>query len=59
MASDRKSPRATVSVTVRWWVGPYLQALVFFAWVMGTEPDYQRLAELLKRRGVKVTVRLD
>jgi hypothetical protein len=51
--------RASVSVTFRWWVAPYCKALEFFCLLMGTEPDPDKLADLLTRRGVKVSIRME
>ncbi len=57
MTADLKSLSLTVSVSVRWWVAPYIRTLGFVAMVMGTEPDWARLESLIARKGVKVIVR--
>jgi len=51
--SDQQPVTIRIRVSVRWWVLPYLHALVFVAWVMGTEPDYEKLNQFIARRGVR------
>lgn len=56
MTTDRKTATITVSVSVRWWVAPYIRTLGFVAMVMGTEPDWARLESLITRRGIRTAV---
>lgn len=44
----------TLRVTCARWLKPYLYALVFFAVLMGAQPDQEKLARVI-RRGIKVT----
>lgn len=43
-----------VEVTVRWWVRPYVHALVLFCMTFGTQIDHQRLCNFIVKRGIKV-----
>jgi len=49
--------RVTIDVTcrMRWWVMPYVRALGAFAMMTGLEPDWDKLASLLSRRGFRIT----
>ena len=44
----------TVTIGVRWWVQPYVMTLVLVAWLFGAEPDEDKLARLITRRGLYV-----
>lgn len=50
---------AAVTVRMRWWVAPYVQSLALFAWLTGQEVDREKLADLIARRGVRITVSED
>lgn len=58
--SDRASTpiRVTIRVSVCWWVAPYMHALGLFALLTGNEPDPGKLADLLQRKGLRVTTRV-
>jgi len=44
-----------LSVSVAWWLKPYLYALAAFCWMTGLEPDMQRLeAMCMRAMSVKV-----
>lgn len=43
----------TVEVRLRWWLMPYLHALVFFCDLFNREPDWQKLDRVIAR-GLKV-----
>lgn len=38
-----------VNVKVAWWLSYYLEALIFFCQLFGTEPDWQKLQKMLIR----------
>ncbi len=42
----------TFTVRVAWWVAPYLCALEFFGRLTGLEPDAEKAADLVIRRGM-------
>ena len=44
-----------VRVTFRWWVKAYLWALMFFAWLMQREVDYDKAADVMMA-GAKIEV---
>lgn len=44
-----------VSADLKWWLKPYLYVLVFFCAVMGTEPDEQKLQQVILK-GIKLKV---
>ena len=46
-------PEIIVQIKLRWWLKPYLSALVFFCHLWGTEPDWEKLDPIIKR-GLKV-----
>lgn len=48
----------SVTITIRyaWWVKPYLCALQFFVDFTGLEPDTEKAADLIARRGMTVDV---
>ena len=48
--------RARVALRLRWWVAPYCHALDLFAWLTGQQVDGTKLAALIARRGIKITV---
>jgi len=39
----------TVRVHIAWWLRPYLYALAFFAAMMGTDPDPEKLGHVFAR----------
>ena len=43
----------TIRVRLAWWVGPYLAALFAFAAMTGMEPDVDKAAALISRRGLR------
>lgn len=47
-------PQCTVTISVRWWVEPYVATLVLVAWLFGTEPDEEKLARLITRHGFRL-----
>lgn len=48
--------KLTVKVSICWWVPVYLNALIVFCKLLGTEPDMGRVEQFVKR-GIKVTTR--
>lgn len=51
-----KTDRLVVTVSLRWWVIPYLHTLELFCLLTGCEPDDEKVAEfILRHGGVKVT----
>lgn len=38
-----------VKVRLAWWVMPYVNTLLFFCRVFHTEPDYDKLTNIIKR----------
>jgi hypothetical protein len=42
-----------IRIRYSWWVNPYLWLLESFCYVMGTEPDYEKVAEFIMH-GAKV-----
>lgn len=47
----------TVGVHLAWWVQAYLIALIAFATITGLEPDADKAADLISRRGLRFTTR--
>jgi len=43
----------TIRIKLAWWVKPYLLALIAFAKMAGQEPDADKAAELISRRGLR------
>lgn len=43
------------SVRFAWWVKPYLNACVLFAWLTGMEPDYDKVAAMISK-GIKLNL---
>lgn len=48
--------KITLGVTLAWWVRPYLTALIVFAHITGLEPDVDKAADLVSRRGLRFRV---
>lgn len=48
--------RLTPNVKMEWWVPCYLCTLQFVATVMGTEPDYNKVAKFIVDHGMKFKV---
>lgn len=46
-----------VTIRLAWWVQPYLLALLGFAAMTGLEPDADKAAALISRRGLRLTRR--
>lgn len=42
-----------ITVSLRWWVMPYLCALMGFAAMTGLQPDVDKATDLIARRGVR------
>lgn len=49
------STALTIRVSVRWWVRPYMVSLMLFAAITGLQPDADRAAALIARRGIVFT----
>jgi hypothetical protein len=48
--------RLNLKCVLPWWVQPYIYALCIAAWIMGTQPDPEKLKrKLLKAIRFKVT----
>jgi hypothetical protein len=39
----------TACITYQWWVKPYLNACVLFAWLTGMEPDTDKIAATVSK----------
>ena len=48
--------RLTLNVKTAWWVTCHLYTLQFFAAVMGTEPDYNKVTKFIVNHGMKFKV---
>ena len=44
----------TVTTKLAWWVLPYLCALQFFGELTGLQPDAEKAADLIARRGITI-----
>lgn len=42
-----------ISFSMRWWVNPYLHAVVFFCSFTGMTPDPNKIAEFIAKFGVR------
>lgn len=45
----------TACITYQWWVKPYLNACVMFAWLTGMEPDFEKIANTVFK-GIKLKI---
>lgn len=45
----------TFCITYQWWVKPYLNACILFAWLSGMEPDYDKVAAMISK-GIKLNL---
>lgn len=43
----------TIRIQLAWWVRSYLAALLGFAAMTGLEPDVDKVADLISRRGLR------
>lgn len=46
----------TVHIRFAWWLQHYLDMLVLFCWLMGTEPDWDKLRRVI-RAAIRVKVK--
>ena len=44
-----EAPKLTLKVTFAWWLQPYMRALVFFAVITRSEPDWDKLGRVINR----------
>lgn len=43
----------TIRISLAWWVTPYLRTLAFLCWMLGTEPDMERVGYWVGK-GIKI-----
>lgn len=48
----------TIIVRSRWWVRPYLNAVVWFGDTLGFEPDYERIANTIINHGLIIKTQI-
>lgn len=44
----------TITLTLRWWVAPYLNTLIMFSVLTGREPDANKVAAFIAKKGFKM-----
>ena len=54
MSAQGAPVRIAITISVRWWFAPYIHVLGFAAWLMCAEPDWDKLADLIVRRGIRI-----
>lgn len=42
-------------VTYKWWVKPYVNACILFAWLTGMEPDCEKIVDTMLK-GMKLSI---
>lgn len=47
--------KLVVSISVKWWVRPYLTCIRLFCQTFGTEPNYEVLSNFIANHGISVS----
>jgi hypothetical protein len=47
--------KLVVSISIKWWVVPYLTSLRIFCQTFGSEPNYEVIGNFVANHGIKIS----